>query len=449
MACGNGQESDEIFLEKALPQDVGIMPELIERLVSDIEADKLQNIEGLLIIKDDKLILEKYYGEYSRDELHYSASVSKSFASVLLGIAIDLGFFEGDIASVLNRNVSDLFPEYEGIIVLDSLKKELKLKHILSMTAGFEWDEHSHPYSDGRNDCNRINNSSDPMKFLFERRLTSEPGTEFYYNGGLSLSISWLIERYTGMRVDKFAEKYLFNALGITEYRWEKVAGGLIDTDGGLHLKPIDQAKLGYLFLNGGVWHDRQVVSEEWVQKSTQIHYHNADMPDYGYQWWGGRFHAMNETYDTYFASGHGGQIILVLPVHDLVLVLTQQVFSNPYGELNLLAVLSDYLIPALTGETTEREIIDLSQEELSRFEGHYESEDSNEFIDVLVVEGKLVLSSSDGQQNDFYPVSKNTYAARILDLLNVQIEFETDADSNTVTLISEFGYTSKGYSKQ
>jgi len=402
----------------------------------------------LLIIKDDKLILEKYYGEYSRDELHYSASVSKSFASVLLGIAIDKGFFEGDIYSVLNRKVSDLFKEYEGIIAEDSLKKDLKLKHILSMTAGFDWDEHSHPYTDGRNDCNRINHSSDPMKFLFERKLTCEPGTEFYYNGGLSLSISWLIEKYTGMSVDKFAEEYLFSLLDITDFRWESVSGGLIDTDGGLHVRPMAQAKLGYLFLNGGVWQDTQVVSKEWVHVSTQIQYHNEDMPDYGYQWWGGDFHVKDETYETYLASGHGGQKILVLPEYDLVLVLTQQVFSNPYGDLNFLAIVSDYLIPALIGDIAKSENIELSREELAIYEGHYRTEDSDEFIDVLTGEGMLVLKSSDGQQNEFYPVSKNTYVARILDLFDVQIAFETDADTGKAALLSNFGYSSKRLSR-
>jgi hypothetical protein len=137
------------------------------------------------------------------------------------------------------------------------------------------------------------------------------------------------------------------------------------------------------------------------------------------------------------------------MPVHDLVIVLNQQVFSNPFGELNLLAILSDYLIPALSGEIPDREIIDISLEELSRLEGHYESVDSNEFIDVLAEEGKLVLNSSDGQQNDFYPLTKNTFEARILDLLNVKIEFETDSGSNSITLISEFGYTSKRFSRQ
>jgi CubicO group peptidase (beta-lactamase class C family) len=245
VSCGNSQEKGGVFLDRVHPENVGADPVLIEKLLSDIRTGKIRNIHGLVIIKDDHIFTEEYFENFSREKLHYTASVSKSFASALLGIAIDQGFFQGDIQTVLDRNVSELFPSYRDVILEDPVKSGFKLKHLLSMTAGFEWDEHTYPYSDPRNDCFRINHSDDPMKFLFERKLIHKPGTEFYYNGGLSLAISYLIETYTGKSVDRFAEAYLFKALGIQEYHWEAVTGGLIDTDGGLHLKPMDQAKLG------------------------------------------------------------------------------------------------------------------------------------------------------------------------------------------------------------
>ncbi len=447
-ACGNTQVNDKIFITKALPADVGVKPELLNNLISDIQAEKIQNIHGLLIIKEDKLITEEYFGDFSEAELHYTASVSKSFASTLLGIAIDKGFFEGEIQTVLNRNVSELFPEYADLIAKDSLKEELKLKHFLTMTAGFQWDEHSYPYSDSRNDCNRLNMHDDPMKFLFDRSLVSNPGTEFYYNGGLSLAISYLIEKYTEMRVDRFAEKYLFKPLGIDEYRWEAVANGLIDTDGGLHLKPIDQAKLGYLFLHEGVWGDQRLVSKEWAKEVTKIQHRNTDMPDYSYQWWCGDFYVKNKAYFTYFASGHGGQKVLVLPEYDVVIVITQQVFSNPLGDFNFIAILSDYILPALTGDTASGVIINMPQKDLTIFEGHYTTNNSNEFMDIVAEEGKLLLSSSDGQQNEFYPVAGNIFESRILDILNVQIEFVIDKHKQTVTINTSFGYQNKQFSR-
>ncbi len=441
-SCGNSQVNNEPFLETASPEKAGVNPEFLENLISDINSGRIQNIHSLVIIKDDNIITEAYFEDFTREKLHYSASVSKSFASALLGIAIDQGFFEGEIQDILNRSALELFPEYAELINRDSLKTELKLKHILSMTSGFRWDEHTFPYSDRRNDCNRINNSPDPMKFLFERRLLHKPGSGFYYNGGLSLAISYLIEKYTGMSVDQFAGKYLFKPLGIDDYRWDNVVSGLIDTDGGLHLTSLDQAKLGYLFLNGGSWQNKQVVSQEWVEETTKMQHSNSDMPDYGYQWWCGDFYALNRSFYTYLASGHGGQKVMVLPEFDMVVVITQQVFNNPFADFNMLAILNDYILPAVQWNKTMDEVMRLSQEDLARFEGNYSSENGEVFIDVITGEGKLIFTESDGQQNDFYPSTENVFRARIMDLLTVEVEFVTDMDHHIVSMNSNFGFT-------
>lgn len=441
ISCGINPDSHKTFLQTAPPKETGMNPEKLAELVSDVKIGKIKNIHGLLVIKDDKLVVEDYFGGYKRDDLHYSASVTKSFASALLGIAIDRGYFSGDIQTVLNRSVKDLFPEYAKVIDKDSLKSGLKLKHLLSMTAGFEWDEHTFPYTDRRNDCNKINNSREPMRFLFERKLVHRPGEEFYYNGGLSLSISYLIEKYTGMSVLKFAEKYLFKPMDIKDFRWDEVANGLIDTDGGLHLKPLDQAKLGYLFLNKGRWGGRQLVSEVWVNASTKMHVDNTDRPDYGYQWWGGDFQSQDTTWRTFFASGHGGQKVIVFPDYNLIVVIVQQVFDNPLGHLNFIAIIDNYIVPALSGRRIEESAISLTAAELSKYVGRYFSENRSEFIDVESDGGKLIVSSSNGDRNEFYPVDEQTFKARILNLITVRVKFGFDEKGRATTLQSKFGY--------
>lgn len=447
-SCGNCQGNQVYSFKKTSPVEVQMHPNPIDRLVTDIESEKVRNIHGLYIIKDDRLVTEAYFNGHKRQELHYVASVTKSFASALLGIAIDQGYFGSDIPTVLNQKVSELFPEYATIILQDSSKSDLRLRHILSMTAGFEWDEHTHPYTDSRNDCNRINNSQDPMKFLFEKKLVHTPGSDFYYNGGLSLSISWLIQKYTGMRVDQFAEKHLFKALGIKNYQWERVEGGLSDTDGGLHLTLADQAKLGYLFLKGGKWQGRQIVSEEWVRETVHVQQLNAGMPDYGYQWWCGEFHAMGRKFNTYMASGHGGQKVLVLPDYNTVVVIAQQVFHNDYGDLNFLAILSDYIIPSLTEEIHVNDRIVLSRNELEKYEGRYLSECEEEYIDAMAGDGHLILNSSNGEQNEIIAINDLLFAARIMELLTVQIEFLTGEDDKISGFSSRFGYSEREFWK-
>ena len=450
ISCANSQRNDNIFIARAKPNQVNIDTNTIKNLISNVKEDKFKNIHSLLIIKDNKLITEEYFGDFNKDRLQYTASVSKSFASVLLGIAIDKGFFGDDIHIVLNKSVAELFPEYSDIIKKDNLKADLKLKHILSMSAGFEWDEHTLPYSDGRNDCIRINNSDDPMKFLFERKLIHKPGVEFYYNGGLSLSISYLIEKYTKMSVVDFAEKYLFKPLDITNYEWTKVENGLVDTDGGLHLKPIDQAKLGYLFLNKGVWKGKQIVSKEWIEISTKMHIKNNGMPNYGYQWWGGDFGVLNKTYSMYLASGHGGQKIVVIPEFNTVVVITQQVFNNQFQDINFIAIMSDFIIPSIENkQKIINDTIILSLEQLRKYLGHYEFNGGGEYIDFKLEDNTLIGYSSDGQKNVFIPTSENVFKTRVMDIIDIYIEFEIDSTENPTSINSNFGFTQKSYKKQ
>jgi CubicO group peptidase (beta-lactamase class C family) len=431
------QNEETLFLEKGTPAQVNVNSKLINDLISDIKTNKIKNIHSLLIIKDDKLIVEEYFGDFSQGRLQYTASVSKSFASTLLGIAIDKGFFGDDIQTVLNKNIAELFPKYADIIKKDPLKANLKLKHILSMTAGFEWDEHTFPYSDGRNDCIRINSSDDPMKFLFERKLIHQPGTEFYYNGGLSLSISYLIEKYTKMSVDDFAEEYLFNPLEITDYIWENVANGLIDTDGGLHLKPIDQAKLGYLFLNNGVWNKTQIVSKEWVQIASKMHHQIQDSPDYGLQWWGGDFNAFWKTFPTFMASGHGGQNILVFPDYDTIVVICQQVFNNDFGQFNNISILSRYILPAL--ENIELKVLFPSN--LNKFIGYYKSIESDDDIYITIKNDQLLATANDGSVIYLNNYGMNKFMGTALEILDVYFEFLPNQSNEINKLNASFGF--------
>lgn len=448
VACGPGQTNDTAFVDQGNPEKIGIEAAGIKDLIAAIKDEKIKNIHGILLIKDNHLIVEEYFGGFNRNQLHYTASVSKSFASALLGIAIDKGFFDDDIQTVLNKNVATLFPEYANLIEQDSLKRNLKLKHMLSMTAGFDWDEHTYPYSDNRNDCNRINNSRDPMKFLFARKLIHKPGTEFYYNGGLSLSISYLLSRSTKMGVDKFAEKHLFNRLGIKNYRWERVANGLVDTDGGLHLKPIDQAKLGYLFLNKGLWKNQQIVSEQWINTSTKMHRKNQNMPDYAYQWWGGDFGVKNQTVSMYMASGHGGQKIVVIPTYNAVVVITQKVFDNQFADLNFIAIMSDYVFPTLMNQKPTNKMKPYEIKDLNNYEGHFVLEDKSEYIEFKVLNNILVGYSSDGQENMFTPTSDYLFKARVMDLIDIYIKFIPDASGKIKSMKSHFAFTNKTFYK-
>jgi CubicO group peptidase (beta-lactamase class C family) len=114
--------------------------------------------------------------------------------------------------------------------------------------------------------------SPEPIRYILERPIVAAPGTKFAYNTGISVALGEIVYKVSGLRADKFAERYLFEPLGISDYYWAKVPDDIVETGGGLFLRPRDMAKLGYLFLNGGRWQGKQLIREDWIKDSTKNH---------------------------------------------------------------------------------------------------------------------------------------------------------------------------------
>ncbi len=146
------------------------------------------------------------------------------------------------------------------------------LKHMLTMTAGLDWDALSHRRSHPGHTTYQMYASSDPVKFVLNRNLSEIPGQKFYYNSGLTILLGEVVRRGSGMDIDEFSGKFLFTPLGISDYSWDKFPDGTIQTDGGLHLRPRDMAKIGYMMLKNGKWQEKQIISRDWVEESTKTH---------------------------------------------------------------------------------------------------------------------------------------------------------------------------------
>ena len=252
-----------------------------------------------------------------------STSATKSVTSILIGIAVDRGLIRD-----ANEKLSTFFPEYADIFA-DPAKAKLTLKDLLTMTAGLKWDEWTLPYTDPRNDHVAMVRSDNPIRYVLECSIVAQPGETFAYNSGLSIVLGQIIFKASGLRADKFAERYLFEPLGITDFYWSKYPDEIVQTGGGLFLRPRDMAKVGKLFLDGGRWNGKQVVSEAWVKTSTTSHVDAskinpaAKASGYGYQWWLGSFRVDGRDVPSYSARGRGGQFIMVLPGQQIVVVFT------------------------------------------------------------------------------------------------------------------------------
>ncbi len=409
------------------PASLGVDDAPLIDLVTKVENGVYENVHGVLLVKGGKLVFERYFGGYEATDLHYTASVTKSVASLLVGIAIDRGLLTAREGDVLDRPVAELFPAYTTLINEDPAKAHLRLRHVLSMSAGLEWDEATHPYGDRRNDCTAMERSDDPLAVVLAKRVVERPGKTFLYNGGLSILLSALVTEATGENAEAFATDVLFGPLGITSYRWDEVANGLTNTDGGLHLRPRDMAKIGRLVLDGGRWNGRQVVSRAWIEESSRRRLDVPNGPGYGFQWWCGTLLHADKRIPAVFASGHGGQKIIVLPTLDAVVVLTHQVFDNPLGELRNLAMLSRHLLPALVAVGTDPAPYEPTRAELERYVGTYEAADGGPPLVISSQDGGLVARDPEMGPQALVPDAEHRFHVSVLGLLDVPIIFVPD----------------------
>ena len=333
---------------------------LVGKMFKRIKNQSYKNIHSVLVVRNGKLVIEEYfpgrdsngkYRTFNRDTPHELHSVTKSVNSILIGIAIDQRLIGG-----VDEKLSAVFPEYAGIFA-DHKRDPIQMKHLLTMSAGLSWDEWTKPYSDPRNDLAVMDRSQDRIQYVLSRPVVAEPGAKFDYNGGLSFALGEIVRRRSGMRTDKFAEQYLFGPLGITNYSWWKYPDGAVDAGGGLVLRPRDMAKIGSLFLNGGRWLGRQIVSESWVSNSTKNYVDTRQFPSwikadgYGYQWWLRSFQVNGQTIPSYHAAGRGGQFIFVFPSLQMVVVVTgwndNELGVQPFD------MLPRYIVPAVIQQST------------------------------------------------------------------------------------------------
>lgn len=343
---------------KSVGMDAAKLVELMNRL--DQIGD--HRIHSILVVKDGKLVFEKYYpgrkfnlGQYTGgigydlNDLHVLCSATKSITSALLGIAIDRGYIQS-----VEQKVFDFFPEYASLLVQEPAKSNITIQHLLTMTSGLTYDDESLPYTHPNNDMNRFYTSSDPIKFLLAKPLFAAPGTIFDYDNCNTNILGQIISKATEMRVDYFAKEFLFDKLDITSLQWQIVRNNIVLCSGDLHLKPRDMAKFGLLFLNRGQWQGESLISSAWCKLSTTAYLNPNDYnreftiaDGYGYQWWQKSYTYHSKSYRSYFAWGWGGQTIIIIPELNLVVVTTAGNWYDPEF-ISPFTIIAGYIIPAV-----------------------------------------------------------------------------------------------------
>jgi CubicO group peptidase (beta-lactamase class C family) len=312
-------------LPRSTPERQGIASQAVLAFVEAL--DNFHGIHSLMLLRHGHVVAEGWWAPYAPDRRHLLFSLSKSFTSTAVGLAIQEGrlsiddqvisFFPDDLATAPGQNLASM-----------------RVRHLLSMSTGHTEDTMRHLYADPDGNWARA---------FLAQPVPREPGTHFVYNSGATYMLSAIVQRLTGQRLLDYLEPRLFGPLGIANPTWETCPRG-VDVGGwGLSITTEDIACFGQLYLQNGRWHGEPIVPDAWVQAATARQVANGDDPSsdwaqgYGYQFWRCRHGA-------YRGDGAFGQFCVVIPEQDMVVALTS-------GVENMQAVLNQvwaHLLPAL-----------------------------------------------------------------------------------------------------
>lgn len=321
--------ASDAFFPQQKPTEQGLNEQLLQQLLLQIQNKTkpgYQQVHSLLLYKSGALVIEHYQkgnndfinfeqgiklvkGQqdfvWSIDQPHYVASVTKAVTATLTGIALQ------QTGWTVDSRLAQLLPQHP-MIKADPIKASISLHQLLSMQAGFVWDEWT------GDDLVKLWQQQNFVDYLLQQPNTG-PGKSWAYNSALPNLVLHLIQRELKQPLQPWAKQQLFDKLGISGYRWDTQPDGVPEGSARLWLTPRDMLKLGVLYLQQGQWQGEQLLSSDWVQRMTS---RQATSPvgDYGYYFW----LRQQDGVSYYTAEGDGGQYIAVFPTLDMVLVLTQ-----------------------------------------------------------------------------------------------------------------------------
>ena len=293
-----------------------------ERLARLVDFGGSNDMDSLLVTRHGRIVLEATYAPFQAGLKHRVNSVTKSVIGSLVAIALRDGRLDST-----DHKVVDFFAD-RTIANLDERKKSITIRHLLDMTSGLAWQEGVDGWPESFLAMER---SRDWQQFVLDRPMAEAPGTVFYYDSGNSQLLSAILSKVTGKSALDYARETLFGPLGIEDVLWRGDPQGVSGGGAGLYLHPRDMAKLGYLYLRGGVWEGRQILPASWIEGVRQA---DVDMREswardlrYGSQFW------VMPKQDAYLAVGYHRQLIVVMPKLDIVAVVTgASRFSIPSG---------------------------------------------------------------------------------------------------------------------
>ncbi|MPW21975.1 serine hydrolase [Paraburkholderia sp. CNPSo 3157] len=319
------------------PESVGVDSVPLVHMSEWLRGDRM-DVRSLVVVKDGKIVFERYSGGLTRDNNYELYSVTKTITSLLVGI------LEGEGKLSPSTKVAPLIANARPDLASDLADKQgIELRHLMSMSSGLSYQtrEGTDPlyYS-----------APDRLRVAVTSRAATTPGTRFDYIDVNPVLAGTAVAVAAHEREDEFARDKLFEPLGMSHYRWTGVdQTGAVSGGWGLRLRAVDMAKIGMLLLDNGRWQGRQVVPQAWIKQMTTP---SPAADDYGYYCW--IQHVVEKGQPEFGAMGFKGQFITVLPAQHAIVVMTSLLptdgglrdatYLNQYRRM-----VNDYILPALT----------------------------------------------------------------------------------------------------
>jgi CubicO group peptidase (beta-lactamase class C family) len=318
-------------LETAAAEEAGLNRAVLDTMIRALERTPAE-LRGLVLVRHGKAVLRRFWEPYKEQDPVWVYSLSKSFCSTAVGFAVQEGLLRTD------EKVLSFFPEYDSAAVGHC--RDMRVEDLLTMRTGHEADT-----------TTTMIQAPDWGETFFKLPVTYQPGTHFVYNSGATYMLSALVQKRCGLPIFEYLGPRLFEPLGFGPVFWDRSPQGVNTGGWGFMVSLEDIAKFGLLYLNGGKWQGRQILSETWVNKASLPHADNsitggtADwIRGYGYQFWRSRY--------GFRGDGAFGQYCLVLPEFDAVLALS----SEAANMQELLDIVWDHLPAALSTTNNETE---------------------------------------------------------------------------------------------
>jgi CubicO group peptidase (beta-lactamase class C family) len=294
------------------------------------------NVHSVLVTRHGKLVAELYRSgsdrsiyslwasrvAFDRMDRHDMRSVSKSVVSLLYGILLA----RGEVPDI-ETSVASLYPEYPELD--DAARRPIRIRHLLTMTAGLAWTEPSPVHRASSTDEIGLVFRQCAYHYVFKRDVVAAPGQQFTYSGGATAVLAEIMERATKRPLRDIAGE-LFDPLGITDWEWIGNIHGIPAAAAGLRLTPRDLMKVGVMMLAEGRWQNRQVVPAAWIARSTRPEVVTAPIGGYGFQWWSTSIPWRGQPLTVTAAIGNGGQRLFLIPQLDIAVVTTAGDYNDP-----------------------------------------------------------------------------------------------------------------------